>query len=98
MAEWRIYASVNLTSLDINNGLSPRRRRAIIWTRAGILLPGPLEIIVSEILIRIQTLLFKKMHLKCRLINDAILSRTQYAIIAAHVMDMYDLFKCLQYL
>ena len=35
-------------------GLSPRRRQAIIWPNAGILLIGPLETNVSEILIDIH--------------------------------------------
>ena len=46
-----------------NNGLSPSRRQAIIWTNAGILLIGPLGTNFSEILIEIQTFSFKKMHL-----------------------------------
>ena len=47
-----------------DNGLSPGRRQAIIWTNAGILLIGPLRIKFSEILIEINTFLFNKMHLK----------------------------------
>ena len=47
-----------------DNGLSPVRRQAIIWTIAGILLIGPSRTSFSEILIRIQTLSFKKLHLK----------------------------------
>ena len=46
------------------NGLSPGRRQAIIWTIAGTLLIGPLGASFSEILIRIQTFSFKKIHLK----------------------------------
>ena len=42
-AEWRIYASVNFTIIDSDNGLSPDRRKAIIWTNAGILLIRPQE-------------------------------------------------------
>ena len=38
----RIYASVNWVSIGSNNGLSPDRRQAIIWTNAGILLIAPL--------------------------------------------------------
>ena len=34
----RIYASVNWVSISSDNGLSPDRRQAIIWTNAGILL------------------------------------------------------------
>ena len=36
-----------------DNGLSPGRRQAIIWTNAGILLIGPLGTNFSEILIEI---------------------------------------------
>ena len=53
-----------LTIIGSGNGLSPGRRQAIIWTNAGILWIGPLETNFSEILIGIQTLSFKKMHLK----------------------------------
>ena len=44
--------------------LLPGRHQAIIWTNAGILLIGPLETKISEILIAIQTFSFKRMHLK----------------------------------
>ena len=53
-----------LTNLGSDNGLSPGRRQAIIWTNAGISLIGPLGTNFSEILIGIQTYSFKKMHLK----------------------------------
>ena len=53
-----------LTIIGSDNGLSPGRRQAIIWTIAGILLIGPLGTNFSEILIGIQTFPFKKMHLK----------------------------------
>ena len=49
-----------LPIIGSDNGLSPGRRQAIIWTIAGILLIGPLETNFSEILIRIQTFSFKK--------------------------------------
>ena len=55
----------NLTIIGSDNGLSPGRRQAIIWTNAGILLIGPFSgTNFSEILIGIQTFSFKKMHLK----------------------------------
>ena len=54
----------NLTIIGSDNGLSPDRRQAIIWTNAGILLIGCLETNFSEIWIKIHTYLFKKMHLK----------------------------------
>ena len=53
-----------LTIIGSDNGLSPGRRQAIIWTNAGILLIGPLGINFSEILIEINTVSFNKMHLK----------------------------------
>ena len=53
-----------LTIIGPDNGLSPGRRQAIIWTNDGILLIGPLGTNFSEILIEIDTFSFKKMHLK----------------------------------
>ena len=44
----------NLTIIGPDNGLSPGRRQAIIWTNAGLLL----------ISIEIHTFSFKEMHLK----------------------------------
>ena len=55
---------VNLTIIGSDNGLSPGRRQARIWTNAGILLIGPLGTNFIEILIGIQTFSFKKMHMK----------------------------------
>ena len=55
---------VKMTIIGSDNGLSPGRRQAIIWTNAGILLIGPLETNFIESLIGIQTFSFKKMHLK----------------------------------
>ena len=53
-----------LTIIGSDNGLSPWRRQAIIWTNAGILLIRPLGTNFSEILIEIQTFSFKKKYLK----------------------------------
>ena len=53
-----------LTIIGSDNGLSPDRRQAIIWTNAGLLLIGPLGTNFSEILIKILTYSFKKMRLK----------------------------------
>ena len=53
-----------LTIIGSDNGLSPGRRQAIIWTNAGILLIGPLGTNFSEILIAIEAFSFKKMHLE----------------------------------
>ena len=53
-----------LTIIGSDNGLSPGRRQAIIWTNTGILLIGPLRTNFSEIIIEIYSFSFKKMHLK----------------------------------
>ena len=53
-----------LTIIDLDNGLSPGRHQAIIWTNAGILLIQTSETNFSEILNEIHTFSFNKMHLK----------------------------------
>ena len=53
-----------LTIIGSDNGLSPGRRQAIIWTNVGILLIAPLGTNFSEILSEIHSLSFRKMHLK----------------------------------
>ena len=60
-----------LTSTVSDNGLSPGRHQAIVWTNTGILLIGPLGTNFSEILIGIRTFWFKKSVGKCRLENDS---------------------------
>ena len=52
-----------LTTIGSDNGLSPGRRQAIIWTNAGILLIGPLGINFTESFIEIDMFSFQKMHL-----------------------------------
>ena len=42
-----------LTIIGSDNGLSPRRRQAIIWTKAGIFLIGPLWTNFGKIIIEI---------------------------------------------
>ena len=51
------------TIIGSNNGLSPGRRQAIIWTNAGILLIGTLGTKFSEILIENRIFSFKKIGL-----------------------------------
>ena len=53
-----------LTIIGTDNGSSPGRRQAIIWNKVGILLIWARETNFSEILIKIYTFSFKKMHLK----------------------------------
>ena len=54
----------NLTLTGSDNGLSPSRRQAIIWTNARILLIWTLGTKFSEILIKILRVSLKKMRLK----------------------------------
>ena len=66
-----------LNSIGSDNGLAPGWRQAIIWANAGILLIRPLATNFCEILIRVQTFSFKKMHYKCHLWNGVISFRPQ---------------------
>ena len=54
----------NLTIVGSNNGLSPGRRQAIIWTNSGMLLNGNLRTNFNESSIGIQTFSLKKKHFK----------------------------------
>ena len=58
-----------LTIIGSDNGLSPGRRQAIIWTNAGILLIGPLGENFNDFLIEIHGFHSQKFILKCRLEN-----------------------------
>ena len=53
-----------LTIIGSDNGLSPGRRQAIIWTNAGILLIRTVGTNFSEILGEIHSFSFSKIHLK----------------------------------
>ena len=55
---------IKLNIIDFDNGLSPGRQQAIIWSSGGILLISPLGTKFSEMLIGIQTFSFAKMNLK----------------------------------
>ena len=50
------------TTIGSDNGLSPSRRQAIIWTNARILLIEPFVTKFSEILIEIYIISSKKMQ------------------------------------
>ena len=81
LAHWGRMTHICVGELAIfgsDNGLSPGRRQAIIWTNAGILSIGPLGTNFSKILIEMQTFSFKKTHLKMSSgKKSAILSRPQ---------------------
>ena len=53
-----------LVIIGSNNGLSPDRRQAIIWTNAGLMSIGPMRTYFSENLIKIQQFSLKKLHVK----------------------------------
>ena len=53
-----------LTIIGSDNGLSPGRRQAIIWTNAGKLLIRPLGTNFNEMLIEIHSFSLMKMRLK----------------------------------
>ena len=53
-----------LSIISSDKGWWPGRRQAIFWTNAGILLIGTLGTNFSEILSKIETFSFNKMHLK----------------------------------
>ena len=58
------YKSLNWVTSCLDNGLSPIRRQAIIWSNTVILLIETFGSNFSEISIEIHTFSFKKMHLK----------------------------------
>ena len=53
-----------LIIIGSDNGLSPGRHQAIIWTNAALLSIGPLRTYFSENLFKIQQFLLKKLHVK----------------------------------
>ena len=63
MVEWHICVS-KLTIIGSDNDLSPGRRRVIIWTNAEISSIRTLGTNFSEILSKIHTFSFEKIHLK----------------------------------
>ena len=67
LIHWSLVTHVcvsKLTTIGSDNGLSPGRHQAIIWTNDGILLIRTLGTNFSEILSEIHSFSLKKMHLK----------------------------------
>ena len=67
LTHWGRLTHICVSKLAIigsDNGLSPGRRQAIIWTNAGVLLIQTLGINFSEILGEIHSFSFSKMHFK----------------------------------
>ena len=92
-----------LTIVGSDNGLSPGRRQAIIWTNDGILLIGPLGADFSEILIEILTFSFKKMRFKlssakwrpfCLGLNGLIMVAVSYSLAVVAVLIVCNACIC----
>ena len=80
LTHWGRVTHICVSELPIigsDNGLSPGRRQAIIWTNAGILLIGPLGTNFNDILIEIHKIHSRKSIWKCCLEMAAVLSRPQ---------------------
>ena len=78
-----------LTITGSDNGLSPGRRQAIIWTNAGILLIGPLGTNFSQVLIEIHKFSFKKMRLKVSSV------KWRPCCLGLNVLTSIDLWACI---
>ena len=90
------------TIICSDNGLSPGRRQAIIWTNAGILLIRTLGTNVNEILGEIHSVSFSKMRLKMSsakwrpfclglnefTLNPALLSPSKESWLAHHILTV----------
>ena len=59
-----MYASIKLSNIGTDDGLSPVQHQTTVWTNADLLLIGPLETTQSEILVKIEWSSFTNMHLK----------------------------------
>ena len=68
-----------LTIIGSDNGVSPGRRQAILWTNYGILIIRTLETNLSEIVQNLYIFIKKNAFEKCRLENGGHLSRPQCA-------------------
>ena len=74
LTHWGLVTHIcisKLTTIDSDNGLSPSRCQAIIWTNAGILLIWTLGANFIEIIIKIHTFSLGKCFWKCCLENSA---------------------------
>ena len=74
LTHWGRVTHICVSKLFIigsDNGLSPDRRQAIIWTNAGLLLIGTWGTNFSEILIQIHAFSFRIMHSKISSKNGA---------------------------
>ena len=73
-----------LTIIGSDNGLSPHRCQAIIWTNAGLLL---IRTIFSDFLSEIRAFSFKKMLWQCRPENGSHLVSASMCWLEVHEKD-----------
>ena len=78
------------TIIGSDNGLSPGRHQAIIWTNAGILLIGTLGTNFSEILIENRIISFKKMGLKVSSVKWRPFCLGLNVLSVNHVLNFWD--------
>ena len=69
-SEWYIYASVNLTIIGSDDGVSPFRHQAIIWRMLVHYQLGPWGPTFIKISVKMQQFAYKKISLKTSLEND----------------------------
>ena len=75
LTHWGQVMHICVSKLSIigsDNGLSPGRRQAIIWTNAGILLIRTLRTNFSKIFSEIHAFSFKKMHLQMSSVRNGV--------------------------
>ena len=83
---------MNCINIGSDNGLSPIRRQAIIWSNAGLLSIGPLGTNFSEILIKMNNYSFKKMHFQMSSAKMvAILSRGRWVKLQPYLPGVNEL-------
>ena len=82
-----------LTTIGSDNGLSPDRRKAIIWTNDGILLIGLVGTNFSETLVETLKFSFKKMHLK---VSSAKWRRFSLGLIVLRIKNHWNFNKSIR--
>ena len=104
-AEWRIYASAEHTNIASDNGLSPVRRQAVIWTSAATLSTRSHLTWFSEIVCKLKIIVQGNAFALSSAKVAAILSRPQSVKALAFNMTwdvfrsppMFDLRNVVQY-
>ena len=93
----RLSDVIKLTIIGSDNGLSPERRQAIIWTNGGILSIGPSGTNFNEISIKIHIFSFKKMPMKMSSAKRRLFCLGPNVICSSHAARngyCYDVVKC----